>query len=89
MDLLASAGPLRLLAAQPVAPAAIATGPRVGVGGAGAATPWRFWLAGDPTVSAYRAHTAAVAPQEATRSADERGRTRRRAALWQDDAAVT
>jgi DNA-3-methyladenine glycosylase len=33
-------------------------GPRVGVAGAGgdAATfPWRFWLAGEPTVSAYRA----------------------------------
>ena len=38
---LAVAGPVR-------------TGPRVGVGGAGAATPWRFWLAGDPTVSTYR-----------------------------------
>jgi DNA-3-methyladenine glycosylase len=33
------------------------TGPRVGVSGAGgdgAAYPWRFWLDGDPTVSAYR-----------------------------------
>ena len=32
-------------------------GPRVGVSGAGgsaAAHPWRFWLTGDPTVSAYR-----------------------------------
>ena len=35
----------------------IATGPRVGVSGAGgdgARYPWRFWLEGDPTVSAYR-----------------------------------
>lgn len=35
----------------------IATGPRVGVsgpGGDGAAYPWRFWLDGEPTVSAYR-----------------------------------
>jgi DNA-3-methyladenine glycosylase len=35
----------------------IATGPRVGVSGPagdGAAFPWRFWIAGDPTVSAYR-----------------------------------
>ena len=33
----------------------ITCGPRVGVAGAGAQTPWRFWLVGDPTVSAYRA----------------------------------
>ena len=35
----------------------IHTGPRVGVAGAGgdaAAYPWRFWLEGEPTVSAYR-----------------------------------
>lgn len=41
----------------PTAPVAgIATGPRVGVAGiAGtAAFPWRFWIAGDPTVSAFR-----------------------------------
>jgi DNA-3-methyladenine glycosylase len=31
----------------------ISVGPRVGVS-AGADTNWRFWLAGDPTVSAYR-----------------------------------
>jgi DNA-3-methyladenine glycosylase len=30
-------------------------GPRVGVS-AGAQTPWRFWLDGEPTVSPYRAH---------------------------------
>lgn len=36
----------------------IRTGPRVGVsgpGGDGIAYPWRFWLEGEPTVSAYRA----------------------------------
>lgn len=32
---------------------AIAQGPRVGVSQA-ADVPWRFWIAGDPTVSAYR-----------------------------------
>lgn len=35
----------------------VRTGPRVGVAGAGgdaAAYPWRFWLDGEPTVSAYR-----------------------------------
>lgn len=33
--------------------ASIATGPRVGLRRAGD-RPWRFWVAGDPTVSAYR-----------------------------------
>jgi DNA-3-methyladenine glycosylase len=33
----------------------IAAGPRVGVALA-AEVPWRFWFAGDPTVSVYRAH---------------------------------
>ena len=35
----------------------VRTGPRVGVsgpGGDGATYPWRFWLDGEPTVSAYR-----------------------------------
>lgn len=54
-DLL-GAGPVRL--APPPEPAtAWATGPRVGVsgvGGDGEAHPWRFWLPGEPTVSAYR-----------------------------------
>ena len=43
----------------PAVPAAeVATGPRVGVsgdGGDGERFPWRFWLPGEPTVSAYRA----------------------------------
>jgi DNA-3-methyladenine glycosylase len=34
-------------------PGGIRTGPRVGVS-TGATRPWRFWLADDPTVSAYR-----------------------------------
>lgn len=33
----------------------VLAGPRVGLS-AGAETPWRFWLDGDPTVSPYRAH---------------------------------
>ena len=33
---------------------AVRSGPRVGVAGEGAGTPWRFWLEGEPTVSAYR-----------------------------------
>ncbi|CAM3153098.1 Putative 3-methyladenine DNA glycosylase [Stackebrandtia soli] len=34
----------------------ISSGPRTGVGGDGALTPWRFWLTDDPTVSPYRPH---------------------------------
>ncbi|HYN29068.1 MAG TPA: DNA-3-methyladenine glycosylase [Dermatophilaceae bacterium] len=43
--------------AAPVDPARVRTGPRVGVSGPGGdptAYPWRFWLDGEPTVSAYR-----------------------------------
>jgi len=50
-------GPLLLEPpAEPVDPVLIAVGPRVGVAGA-AELPWRFWLAGDPSVSSYRRHT--------------------------------
>jgi len=35
--------------------AAVSQGPRVGVS-RGAAEPWRFWITGDPAVSAYRPH---------------------------------
>ncbi|MEH1100775.1 DNA-3-methyladenine glycosylase [Micromonospora sp. CPCC 205561] len=49
-------GPVRLRPAEAPVPAdAIAAGPRVGVTGAHD-VPWRFWIAGDPTVSAYRRH---------------------------------
>ncbi|MCW2571691.1 MAG: DNA-3-methyladenine glycosylase [Frankiales bacterium] len=54
VDLLDPASPLTLTAGDLVDPARVRTGPRVGVGGAGAATPWRFWLDDDPTVSVYR-----------------------------------
>jgi DNA-3-methyladenine glycosylase len=54
-DLLDPASPVRLLpAASRPDPALLRVGPRVGVAGVGAPTPWRFWLAGEPTVSAYR-----------------------------------
>jgi DNA-3-methyladenine glycosylase len=46
--------PLRVLARTAPVPQ-IARGPRVGVS-QGAETPWRFWIAGEPTVSPYRAH---------------------------------
>lgn len=54
-DLLAPGSRLRLYV--PRAPvAAFASGPRVGVGGAGAGPEfdWRRWIPGDPTVSAFR-----------------------------------
>ena len=55
VDLLDPSSPLRL-ALPTAAPAAeVLTGPRVGVAGEGATTPWRFWSAGEATVSPYRA----------------------------------
>ncbi|WP_406043849.1 DNA-3-methyladenine glycosylase [Micromonospora sp. NBC_00898] len=55
LDLLAD-GPVRLRPPlAPVPEAAIEAGPRVGVTGAHD-VPWRFWISGDPTVSAYRRH---------------------------------
>ncbi|MFI0900007.1 DNA-3-methyladenine glycosylase [Streptomyces sp. NPDC020983] len=55
-DACAPGGPFRILTGTPPDPAAVRTGPRTGVGGAGAAHPWRYWIDGDPTVSPYRAH---------------------------------
>jgi DNA-3-methyladenine glycosylase len=55
MDLLDPASALRLvLPSSTAGPDAVATGPRTGVAGPGARTPWRFWLHGDPTVSPHR-----------------------------------
>ena len=51
-DLLDPASPLRLVLQEPVQD--WSNGPRVGVSGAGAPTPWRSWIAGDATVSPYR-----------------------------------
>ncbi|MFB6620627.1 DNA-3-methyladenine glycosylase [Streptomyces sp. NPDC085524] len=48
--------PLSLLAGTPTSPDLVSSGPRTGVGGAGAAHPYRFWITHDPTVSPYRAH---------------------------------
>ena len=39
----------------------ISAGPRVGVTSAHD-VPWRFWITGDPTVSAYRRHTPRARP---------------------------
>jgi DNA-3-methyladenine glycosylase len=53
LDVTDPASPVRLVAAPPVDPAVVRTGPRVGVA-AGHDTPWRFWLDGNPAVSAFR-----------------------------------
>jgi DNA-3-methyladenine glycosylase len=47
--------PLAVRAGEPVAADRIQAGPRVGVSAAGD-LPWRFWVDGEPSVSAYRAH---------------------------------
>lgn len=58
--------PLRVLAGDPVAGERVRSGPRTGVGGAGALHPWRYWADGDPTVSPYRPHQ----PRQRRRSLD-------------------
>jgi DNA-3-methyladenine glycosylase len=50
---LCDAGELHFLAGPQPEPDRLRTGPRVGVAG-GATSPWRFWLADEPTVSVYR-----------------------------------
>jgi DNA-3-methyladenine glycosylase len=52
-SMLDGTGPLRLLAGSPVDSSRISTGPRVGVA---VDHPWRFWIAGEPTVSPFRAY---------------------------------
>jgi DNA-3-methyladenine glycosylase len=58
LDACGPRGPVSFHAPPTHVPASrVRTGPRVGVAGAGgdaAAYPWRFWLEGEPTVSAYR-----------------------------------
>ncbi|MBX6356168.1 MAG: DNA-3-methyladenine glycosylase [Micromonosporaceae bacterium] len=56
-SLLDGTGPVQLRPApSPVPDEMVACGPRVGVVG-DADRPWRFWILGDPTVSAYRRHS--------------------------------
>jgi DNA-3-methyladenine glycosylase len=55
-DLLDPASPIRLRVGARIPDAAVVSGPRVGVAVA-AEVPWRFWIAGDPTVSPYRPGT--------------------------------
>lgn len=56
-DLCATGGPVRILGGEPYDAARLRTGPRVGVagdGGDGVRFPWRYWLDGEATVSAFR-----------------------------------
>jgi DNA-3-methyladenine glycosylase len=65
-DLLDPASRIRLLPAE-VPPEEVLCGPRVGVAGPGAPTPWRWWDARSGTVSAYRAAQPRTrSPQRAT-----------------------
>ncbi|MBE7325213.1 DNA-3-methyladenine glycosylase [Nocardioides sp. Y6] len=52
-------GPRLLLAPAPSPPSEVTSGPRVGVTLA-ADVPWRWWVAGEPSVSAYRRSPRAV-----------------------------
>jgi DNA-3-methyladenine glycosylase len=53
LDVCAAGAELTVLGGEGGRPTA-AVGRRVGVSGAGAPTPWRYWVADDPTVSRYR-----------------------------------
>ena len=64
-DATARRSPLAVRAGVRPDPVLVRHGPRVGVAGDGAGHPWRFWLDGEPTVSAYR---AAVSRRRAGRS---------------------
>jgi DNA-3-methyladenine glycosylase len=54
-DVCALRSPLRVLRGAPVAAEQVRTGPRIGISAA-TDLPWRWWVDGDPTVSAYRPH---------------------------------
>ena len=72
-DVIDPSSPVRVLAPlAPVAAAGISRGPRVGISAA-ADRPWRFWLTGDPTVSAYRPYTPRARPKVISPPAGEDG----------------
>ncbi|MCW2621125.1 MAG: DNA-3-methyladenine glycosylase, partial [Frankiales bacterium] len=75
LDLLDPLSPVRLVLPSRRRGRVVA-GPRVGVAGEGAQTPWRFSLEGEPTVSAYRAavRRAERAPEAVPPPGPGRGR---------------
>jgi DNA-3-methyladenine glycosylase len=54
LDATDPASPLTVSAVAGPRTGVVVSGPRVGVAGDGALHPWRFWLAGEPSVSTYR-----------------------------------
>lgn len=83
LDLTDAGSPVHLVAGEPLDPGVIRTGPRVGVsgvGGDGAVYPWRFWIEGEETVSAYRPSARRLgrpAPDGGERHTRRHGRTDR------------
>ena len=74
-DVCDPASPLRVSGpGQVVRTADIDHGPRVGVSRA-AEVPWRFWIAGEPTVSPYRAYTPRRAAAKAVSAPAREGGT--------------
>jgi DNA-3-methyladenine glycosylase len=63
-DLLDPESAVRLVAGTSVPAKKIHSGPRTGVAGAGAGTPWRFWIDGEPFVSPYRPAVKRVRPAQ-------------------------
>lgn len=61
-DLTDPAGGLWLTGGDPVPDGQVRTGPRVGVAGAGAPTPWRWWVDASAAVSPYRPATPRPRP---------------------------
>ena len=59
LDLCSPTSPLRLHRGAPLDDDAVMCGPRVGITIA-TVRPWRFWIAGSPSVSAFRSGAAAV-----------------------------
>jgi DNA-3-methyladenine glycosylase len=66
-DVCDPASPLRVRPGEQVSRRVIRYGPRTGVRGA-AGVPWRYWVAGEPTVSPYRAHIPRARPRPGTTS---------------------
>ena len=64
VDLCAPASPVRLESMRARRVPGVLSGPRVGIAVA-TERPWRFWLSGDPTVSAFKAG-GATAPDRQT-----------------------
>jgi DNA-3-methyladenine glycosylase len=65
VDALDPASPLTLRPPKARPGGVVESGPRVGVAGDGAVHPWRFWLAGEPSVSAYRPAVSRRRPRTA------------------------